>query len=250
MKIDFLKQIKSSNFNKERFEIFVDQYNINTSNIRSELLRIYEELYLKNTKELVQYVTQVFLKKGLSNTSLLGYNDLLKMTTEKYDSEHHDAIPQELVVAWINDNVNLITDVTNAIKTNVKMIMNTYYRIGMSQETLSELIAKELRLNGNTFETSVRRANLIATDQINKLRGKIDQYNQTEILKNDQYEWMTMRDEKVRKTHKPMDGKMCLWSDSSVYLVDGKKYKRSSIGGVDKSPGEDINCRCIAVPIL
>jgi uncharacterized protein with gpF-like domain len=62
----------------------------------------------------------------------------------------------------------------------------------------------------------------------------------------EEYIWRTVRDEKVRESHKPLDGMICSWKDPSVFktVQDGKWQDRSIIHAVKLHPGVDYNCRC------
>lgn len=76
------------------------------------------------------------------------------------------------------------------------------------------------------------------------------------------YQWSTSHDERVRgkpgglypkalPTHFVMDRKYCKWSDPTVYSDDKKIWKsRQAIGAPSVHPGQDWNCRCVAVPVL
>ena len=55
------------------------------------------------------------------------------------------------------------------------------------------------------------------------------------------YRWSTSHDERVRETHKHLDGRV--FSFDSPPVVDLATGKRGN-------PGEDFNCRCVAIPIL
>jgi uncharacterized protein with gpF-like domain len=62
----------------------------------------------------------------------------------------------------------------------------------------------------------------------------------------EEYIWRTMRDLKVRDSHRPLEGKICSWKDPTIfkYTQDGTWISKSSIGGVMLHVGEDYNCRC------
>ena len=49
--------------------------------------------------------------------------------------------------------------------------------------------------------------------------------------------WRTAGDERVRETHAANDGETFKWSDDTPGPADGR-------------PGEEINCRCYAEPVL
>lgn len=82
-------------------------------------------------------------------------------------------------------------------------------------------------------DVSKSRAELIARDQTLKLNGAINQAKQTE-LGIDGYIWNTSNDEKVRKSHKALAGQEFSWSAPP------------DVG----HPGQDIQCRCVAIPII
>ena len=106
---------------------------------------------------------------------------------------------------------------------------------------------------------SKKWAKLIARDQTAKLTGVLNQTRQ-QGLGIDEYYWKTMQDGRVvgnptgkypewndtHKNHFIMEGKLCKWSDPTVYSTDdGKTWKRRTsampMGGVP----EGINCRCL-----
>ena len=62
------------------------------------------------------------------------------------------------------------------------------------------------------------------------------------------YEWSTCGDERVRPSHALMEGKLCKWTDPTVYSSDGgKTWKLRPKGSVSFHPGEDKDCRCCAL---
>ncbi len=84
------------------------------------------------------------------------------------------------------------------------------------------------------FGITRRRARLIARDQTSKLNASLTKLRQQE-LGVEEYIWQTAGDERVRPTHRAHDGKKFRWDNPP---------KDSG------HPGTDINCRCIAVPVL
>ena len=59
------------------------------------------------------------------------------------------------------------------------------------------------------------------------------------------YYWRTSRDERVRASHRLMDGVVCRWSDppDPEMMAGEKSYGKYAPGGI-------FNCRCIALPII
>lgn len=97
---------------------------------------------------------------------------------------------------------------------------------GVRYETLAEDIAQQ-------FDVTDRRAKLIARDQMAKVNSAINEAKQT-ALGIKKYEWVTAGDERVRDTHADNNGKTFEWDNPPA----------------TGHPGDDINCRCIAVPII
>ena len=84
------------------------------------------------------------------------------------------------------------------------------------------------------FGITRRRAKLIARDQTSKLNASLTKLRQQE-LGVEEYIWQTAGDERVRPTHRAHDGKKFRWD-----------HPPKDTG----HPGTDINCRCVAVPVL
>lgn len=55
------------------------------------------------------------------------------------------------------------------------------------------------------------------------------------------YEWSTSRDVRVRPDHRALNGQIFDWEHPPI--VNKQTGKRAN-------PGEDYNCRCLAVPVL
>lgn len=148
--------------------------------------------------------------------------------------------------------IDLSTDVDTAAaikvfrRENVKLIksMLTYkvqqvHRIlrEAGSGTRVETIAKRIR---ETTDASPAKAALLARDQVLKLNAQLaaDRHKAAGIT---EYVWRSSRDERVRKRHKALDGTRHAYDDPPV--VDPVSGRRAH-------PGEDINCRCTAEPII
>ena len=104
------------------------------------------------------------------------------------------------------------------------------FQTGRRWEEIAKDIEKQIDPKvGNV----VNRARLIARDQISKLNGQLTQERQTNLGVT-KYIWRTSQDERVRDSHRELEGTTQSWDDPP------------SVG----HPGEDINCRCTAEPVL
>jgi len=102
---------------------------------------------------------------------------------------------------------------------------------GTNQGSKAVSMIQQIRQIGNV---TVNRARLIARDQTAKLNSTLNQQRQ-QNLGVTQYIWRTSGDGRVRETHKDNNGKVFNWD---------KPPKDTG------HPGHDINCRCVAEPII
>lgn len=127
----------------------------------------------------------------------------------------------------ISENVSLIQSLPDEYYKKINTIVNDL----TSRRHPANSIIKELRKAG--IQTQ-KRAKLIARDQTQKLNAAITQSRQ-EALGIEEYEWQTSGDERVRDTHRRKNGKIFRWDDPPADTGH---------------PGEDIQCRCVALPII
>lgn len=127
----------------------------------------------------------------------------------------------------ITTNVSLIESIPQQYMDKVETLIQENFLSGMRWETLADKL-----LNLGTEVDN--RAALIARDQTAKLNGVFNKVRQTS-LGIEKYEWQTSGDERVRDTHAENDGKIFSWDDPPEETGN---------------PGEDINCRCVAIPVF
>ncbi len=155
----------------------------------------------------------------------------------------------DYIASWVNTNTQLIKTLqANTIK-NVELTINTAIKENRSIVNIKkELIEKNLA-------KSKSHAELLARDQVGKFNAELTKARQ-ESIGVSIYIWNDSDDDRVRPKHSVMDGLYCNWDDSTVYAdtlqgaLAGKWKSRSSIGGVEKHPGMDYQCRCWAEAVL
>lgn len=89
-------------------------------------------------------------------------------------------------------------------------------------------------------EVSYRKAKFIARQETSLLVSKYREERYKEAGVN-QYRWSTSQDERVRDDHKALNNRIFSWDDPPI--VDKVTGKRAH-------PGEDFNCRCVALPVI
>jgi SPP1 gp7 family putative phage head morphogenesis protein len=126
---------------------------------------------------------------------------------------------------WVAQNTALIKSIAPQYMTSVETIV----RQGVMSGTAPKVLAKQIQ---QASGVTMKRATLIARDQINKANGELTQHRQMD-LGIDSYQWDTSNDERVRPSHVAREGKIYSWS------------KPPEGGG---HPGQEILCRCRALP--
>lgn len=127
-------------------------------------------------------------------------------------------------------NISLITDLG---KDQVKALDTLFANTHSTAVRVEEIVPQVQDI----LDVGESRAMLIARDQTLKLNSQAQQIVQTEAG-IEQYVWSTSEDERVRDSHQALDGSTQDWD--SPPDVDGEAVH----------PGEAIQCRCVAVPVV
>jgi SPP1 gp7 family putative phage head morphogenesis protein len=132
-----------------------------------------------------------------------------------------------LIEGFVVENVTLIKSLGNRSIDELEKLITRAYVDGTRAEDLAAQISER-------WGIAERHARLIARDQIGKLNGQVTAARHAE-LGITRYEWLSMRDGRVRPRHKTRHGK--------VYSYAGKDAAPSN-------PGQDVACRCVGKPLL
>lgn len=138
---------------------------------------------------------------------------------------------QEMLGKWVSDNVDLIKTIPHESLGKMKEIVYQAYMDGKPTTSIVKEIQRQ-------YGRDKRHARLIARDQIAKLNAAITKHQQTDAGIS-RYTWSDSRDERVRKSHKRLNGRICRWDDPPE-TDRGRKCH----------PGEDYQCRCCALAIF
>ena len=139
-----------------------------------------------------------------------------------------DSFLRKELTAFTVSNVKLITSMKDETLNKVEGLAFRAFQSGQRAEDLSKNIEKLV----NPRVSNIRaRANLIARDQIAKLSGQLDQLRQTD-LGISKYIWRTSGDERVRDTHRELEGTEHSWNDPPITNDQGDR----------NHPGQDYQC--------
>ena len=207
--------------------------NIKNDDASDDILAAMEDVRIGLSREYTpQEVERLARKVGVSVSDYNAY--LLKNGMQRvlgFDVFFAQPYLKAELTMFSNLNASLIKDMTdNAMARVQKDVM-----LGFSQGVRAEEIAENISKYIDPLDGTVRsRARLIARDQVNKLNGQLTELRQSE-LGITRYVWRTVGDERVRDSHAKNDGKIFSWSDPP-----------SETG----NPGEDVQCRCYAEPVI
>lgn len=134
---------------------------------------------------------------------------------------------EDILKASTRENVSLIKSIPDEF---FKQIEGVVYR-GTTQGLKGSSLIREIRRIGNV---TTKRANLIARDQSSKLNSNLNQQRQ-QNLGVEEYIWRISDDHRVRESHRKNRNKVFRWDSPPPETGH---------------PGHDIQCRCIAEPII
>ena len=203
------------------------------------MLRI-NEIFASIESKLVKKVSGYGLRKKLENLANLNR----KLTVKEWKKAIRSTLGidiredyylgdfyKEQLQDWSKQNVELISTIPNDTLAKMREIVYNGYTSG---KTTTRML-KEIQ---RAYKVGLKHARLIARDQTAKLNGQIQRHQQIDAGITE-YIWCTSGDERVRDSHKALDGKKFSW-DNPPLNSDGRACH----------PGEDYQCRCIGRPVF
>lgn len=216
-----------------------------------------EEIRQDSLDDLVSIIRKVFLNMGIELEKVLSVFDLRrklnlmanmtrKLSIREWKRAVHALLGinilddyylgefyREALRQWVDSNVNLIS----TIPKNLLGQMENIVLDGFLNGRTTAAIVKEIE---KVYGIGKRHARLIARDQLAKLNGELARLQQTDAGVTE-YIWSDSGDVRVRDSHKHLNGKRFSWDAPPV--VDARTGRRCH-------PGEDYQCRCVALPVF
>jgi len=206
------------------------------------VLSVISQTFLKIRSEFEKKAVLFGLEKKLANLSNLTrklsirewkcvvHNTLgLNIVDDYYMGEFY----REMLKVWTENNVNLIKTIPQETLVSMNNIVQEGYTSGKSNTVIGREIQKSYGIDRG-------HAQFIARDQMAKLNADLTRAQQQDAGVAE-YIWSSSGDQRVRERHADLDGKRFKWSDPPI--VDERTGRRGH-------PGEDYNCRCVALPVF
>jgi SPP1 gp7 family putative phage head morphogenesis protein len=147
------------------------------------------------------------------------------------NAEHTFAVQHALDIRR-DASIRLVENANRVYADDVREIFGQPGTFGLRVEELQKLLLERA-------EVSVSRAELIARDQTLKTYAGVAEAQQKEAGVT-QYVWSTSQDERVRENHQALEGQPFDWSNPPPAGNNGEPL----------APGEDYQCRCVAIAII
>jgi SPP1 gp7 family putative phage head morphogenesis protein len=132
----------------------------------------------------------------------------------------------------VNSNVSLIKNLKDDVCADLEKMIYANFEQGKTFKELANTMTER-------FGIDKRRATLIARNEIKNTNTQLTK-KRMQQFNVDYAIWMTSKDERVRSEH--------LKFDNIIYEV-GKGLRNTKTNKFVE-PGEEINCRCVAIPLL
>lgn len=243
--IEELKNDTLNDSNSLEFAGFNDSlFSKGVERLAAQLDRITIRLESLNINAFAQMISEGFLSRLNRNNNRVMTNNIKRSTGIDLASQIDTGDIRQLLNVKIAENTALIKSIKNEYIEDIGKVVRDNLLAGERSTTL----ITEIKERGKVSEN---RAKLIARTETSKVNSQITQLR-AEALGSKTYVWSTVIDERTRDDHKVMDGKLCKFSDPTVFSDDdGQTWKkRRAIGGVEINPGEIYNCRCVSMPVI
>lgn len=132
-----------------------------------------------------------------------------------------------LVESFLRENIALLDKAHRAYADDVRAVFSDPSVLSLRVEEIQKLLQERA-------DISERHAALIARDQVLKLNGALSRVRQQNAGIT-HYKWATAQDERVRHSHAALDGRVFSWAVGTP---------------IGYHPGEDYQCRCVALPVF
>lgn len=210
--------------------------------IPNDILKICEELKIKNKRFI--YDLDDYLNTYLQNlennieTINIDYSPMIEDYKEQLiNSFERFNIKSSFLTTDINNNYinnsklfikNMLFEETTKMRNELRELVEQ----GASNKSISQYLQ-------DNYKMTQKKSLFIARQESSLL---LSEYSKQQYLNNGikKYIWSTSNDERVRKLHRELNNTIQEFNNPPIDDTNGKRH----------NPGENFNCRCVAIPIL
>lgn len=210
--------------------------------LSKQIVEAIKSLYESTNTTLIALEQMSQMLKQVNNFNKLQQYEVLKsaMGVDIFVSQ-----PELLVNLneWAAENVRLIKSIPDEYFSDLQGIISRAIQNGDSTKAVAQQI-KDL------IGVTDKRARLIARDQIATLNGQLTKKRQMSVGIS-YYIWSDSNDSRVRTSHQKQDGHLYCWKYVAGVRPICPKCGEPAHDPPEKGhPGEEIRCRCVALPVL
>lgn len=216
------------------------------ANLRSETEKEFQKMTANLEKKLARFELENLIEKIGKSTKNAAYREwkqIIKTTLgiNLMDDYYNGEFYALMLKQWADENVQRIKSIPYEALGELESLIYESYSNGTSVRKLQEAIQSK-------YNVTKQHAQAIARDQIASLNASVTKAQQTDAgIKR--YKWSTSKDGRVRDCHKELDGKIFRWDNPPEMWYKSKLHGKIMTGR-RCHPGEDIGCRCVAIPIF
>lgn len=172
------------------------------------------------------------------NTEIREWKRMVRQTlgVDLSEDYYSGSFYDELMEQWVGQNVDLIKTIPRKTLGRMKQVVEEGYDTGLNTKDLANRIQE-------VYGIESRHARFIARDQMAKLNAKITQ-KEHEDAGVVGYRWSDSGDERVRESHQRLNARS---EAGEIFHYDDPPETDQ---GRHCNPGEDFNCRCVAIPVF
>lgn len=209
--------------------------------VKNALIKVARELEQKLAKyklnELVRKVAKLTKVNSLNEWKRVCEDTLgIDLLDDYYNGDFYE----DALRRWVDENIQKIKSIPNDTLGSMQKIILDGFREGKTITAIQKEIQKE-------YSVTRRKAQLLARDQIATLNAQLSKLQQ-EDAGCSKYKWSSSKDSRVRDCHRALDGKIFSWDDPPEMWYETKAGRVYT--GRHCHPGEDIACRCVAIPVF
>ena len=215
-----------------------DGIRMDANNLPSVIRRIFKQMNVELDEKTERFLLRNRLEKLTHLTRKLTIREWKRVVFKTIGVDlEEDAILGDFYKTTLKEWTDLNVDLIKSIPKNSLGEMEDIVLNGFKGGKTTKTIMNDIQ---HTYGVSRNKARFLARDQMAKLNSEIAQKQQTSAGVKE-YIWSSSGDGRVRDRHKELNGKKFKWSEPPI--VDKKTGRRAH-------PGEDYQCRCVALPVF